>query len=426
MPERAVARSCLFGVSCLVALLFDGRPAAGQEPTRAAAQKAGPPPGFLADPAWLTRGVGLYDRRAGRDREPADGFFVDFGNMVTGSGWISAGPGYRRHLFRDRAVVTTSAALSWRLYSMAQARIETVRLPIEGLAVGAQLFYQDSLQVNFFGVGSQSSPDDRTGFRLRTADLAAYASLRRGPWVVSVRAGRLLDVDVRRMSGRDPSYPTTQDRFSDGDAPGLAVQPSFLHADATLSVDTRDVARRPSRGGLYSVSGARYADRDRGTYSFRRYEVDAAHYVPMASGRVVLALHGLAMFTDTAPGQVVPFYLMPNLGGKNTLRGFPNYRFYDRHMEMFTVEPRVALFRHMDVAAFVDVGKVAPRASDLGFSDLKSSYGIGVRVHNGRTLIGRVDLAHSRQGWRFVFRVEEPFRRHTYDGDRTSVVPVVP
>jgi hypothetical protein len=31
----------------------------------------------------------------------------------------------------------------------------------------------------------------------------------------------------------------------------------------------------------------------------------------------------------------VPFYLLPSLGGKNTLRGYYDYRFHDRNMEVF-------------------------------------------------------------------------------------------
>jgi hypothetical protein len=40
--------------------------------------------------------------------------------MVTGAGWISAGPGYRRHFFDGHAFVDASTAISWRAYKMAQ------------------------------------------------------------------------------------------------------------------------------------------------------------------------------------------------------------------------------------------------------------------------------------------------------------------
>ena len=78
------------------------------------------PSGVFAEPAALTRGVNMLERRVaeGSVQDPSDGFFVDFSNMITGSGWISAGPGYRQHLLNHRALFTASAGLSWRLYKM--------------------------------------------------------------------------------------------------------------------------------------------------------------------------------------------------------------------------------------------------------------------------------------------------------------------
>jgi outer membrane protein assembly factor BamA len=91
----------------------------------------------------------------------------------------------------------------------------------------------------------------------------------------------------------------------------------------------------------------------------------------------------------------VPFYLMPSLGGKNTLRGYYDFRFHDRDMQLFNAESRWGLFTHLDVAVFADAGKVAPEARDL---DLKQ----------------------------FIFKVNDPFRRSTLSGGRTEVIPFVP
>jgi outer membrane protein assembly factor BamA len=122
----------------------------------------------------------------------------------------------------------------------------------------------------------------------------------------------------------------------------------------------------------------------------------------------------------------VPFYLLPSLGGKNTLRGYYDYRFHDRDMEVFNVESRWGLFTHLDTAVFFDTGKVAPQASDLRFTGLKTSYGIGFRVHNRQNTVGRVDLGHSSEGWRVVVKFSDPFKRSTLSGGRTEVIPFVP
>jgi outer membrane translocation and assembly module TamA len=130
--------------------------------------------------------------------------------------------------------------------------------------------------------------------------------------------------------------------------------------------------------------------------------------------------------TPAASDHAVPFYLLPSLGGKNTLRGFPDYRFHDRAMDVFNVESRWAVMPHVDLAAFVDAGHVAPRLSDLWGSDLKASVGAGVRVHNVRSTLGRLDIARSSEGWYLIFKLTEMFKRATPDSGRTALIPFVP
>src|SRR5262249_11880334 len=79
--------------------------------------------GFLRAPDVMKSAIGLANNWIGeKGAPPGDGFYPDFGNMITGAGWISIGPGYRKHLFDERAFVDGSAAISWHGYKMAQAR----------------------------------------------------------------------------------------------------------------------------------------------------------------------------------------------------------------------------------------------------------------------------------------------------------------
>ena len=104
--------------------------------------------------------------------------------------------------------------------------------------------------------------------------------------------------------------------------------------------------------------------------------------------------------------------MMPNLGGRNS-RGFSDYRFSDRNMQSYTVESRWRVFSHLDAAAFVDAGSVAPTIRQLKLSDLKPSYGVGIRLHNDKVTMARLDFGHSVEGWHIFFRMNEPFRRTT-------------
>jgi outer membrane protein assembly factor BamA len=202
-----------------------------------------------------------------------------------------------------------------------------------------------------------------------------------------------------------------------------AEQPRYLYTETSVTSDTRDQRGHPTRGGLYRAAWSAYSDRDAGTFSFRRYEAEGARFVPLARNLLVVAVHGWLVATDTAAGRTVPFYLMPSLGGNNTLRGYTDYRFHDRHLVLFTTEARVAVFTHLDAAAFVDAGNVAARVRDLDLG--KRSYGVGLRLHGAGTTFARFDVARATEGWRFVFRMNDPLRLSRW-ARRTAPVPFAP
>jgi hypothetical protein len=93
---------------------------------------------------------------------------------------------------------------------------------------------------------------------------------------------------------------------------------------------------------------------------------------------------------------------------------------------VFNAESRWGLFTHVDLALFADAGKVAAVASDLNFRHLRTSYVAGVRVHNRSATVTRLDVGHSAEGWRVVFKVNDPFKRSTLSGGRSEVIPFVP
>jgi outer membrane protein assembly factor BamA len=217
--------------------------------------------------------------------------------------------------------------------------------------------------------------------------------------------------------------PSTQSVFPGDIAFALAGQPDYLHGETSLTYDTRDSRSRPTSGGVYRAAWAAYADRGAGTFSFRRYEAELAHFVPLDSRRVVLAVHGWVVASATNDGRAVPFYLMPTIGGGNTLRGYTDFRFHDRNVAVVNLETRFALMAHVDLAAFVDAGNVAGRVRDLNLD--KTSYGAGVRLHSARATFARVDMAHGADGWRFIFRTSDPLHL-TRLTRRTATAPFAP
>src|SRR5262249_26677991 len=148
-----------------------------------------------------------------------------------------------------------------------------------------------------------------------------------------------------------------------------------------VSSDSRDYAEHATRGGLYQARWSVYADRGDGTSSFQRLETIVNHYKSLSGANWVLALRADVVLSRAVDGDVVPFYLMPNLGGRND-RGYRDFRFHDRNMQTYSVESRWALYDHLDTVLFVDAGNVAPSPRTLWRTALKPSYGAGVRLHN--------------------------------------------
>lgn len=384
-------------------------------------------PGYFAEPEGLAKGIDFAVRTIGGDtsREPKNGFYPETGEMITGAGWLSIGPGYRHSLLGDRALIDTSVGYSWRGYKAAQARFELPRLFKSRLTVGTQYRWQDLTQVSYFGEGSAAPSTDRTEYRLTSHNVVGYATVQTTPWL-SVR-GRVGWLDAPRL--RDPAG-----HFERGNPSTLAVfvndpvvlrgsQPNYLHGDLSLIADTREFRNHPVRGGLYRAGWAAYSDRVNGAFSFQRYELEGAQFIPLSADRIVFALRGWSAVTASGDNSIIPFYMQPSLGGASTLRAFENYRFHDRHMLVLNAETRIALFTHVDGALFVDAGNVAGRIRDLNLAH--RSYGVGLRVHSTRATFGRLDVAHGSEGWRVLFRMNDPLRIARLSV-RTATMPFVP
>ena len=412
----------------LTAVLAGVFPAAilAQEPPRAPLrppETASEPQGFLAEPSAIQRAVIFGDRHFANG-ELTQGWYLDTFNMVPGAGWLSIGPGYRYWGSKDRIFADASAAISWRGYKTAQARVEFPKLLRSRLLVGSQVRMQDFPQMTFFGEGADSLESNRSQYQLKSTNVVGYATLRPVKWLgIGAQAGWLTTSIDGRAGFFKGDVAETRDLFGGDVVYGVPEQPSFLHTEASITADTRDFPGHPTRGGVLRVAAANYSDRDTGLFTFRRYDAEAAGFVPLADARVVLALHGWLVSTDTDAGRFVPFYMQPSLGGHNSLRSFADYRFHDRNMLLVNVETRIAMMTHVDAAVFFDAGNVAARAGDLNLA--KRSYGVGLRLHSRRQTFGRLDIARGSEGWRVLFQLSDPLNLARLMR-RTAAVPFVP
>lgn len=251
-------------------------------------------PGLLPEPRLLTRAIDVATRTVGDGGSDKSGIYLETGDMISGAGWISLGPGYRRWFGGDRLFVDTSAAVSWRSYRMARGRVELTNLLRSRVALGSEIRWHDYTQNSYFGEGPDSLETDRSEYRLKSLNAIAYTNVRPVQWLtIGGRAGWLRSPSLLEPSGRfRRDVPNTQQVFAGDPVFARADQPNYAHGELSLTADTRDHRSHPTSGGLYRGSWIRFSDRDSGGFSFQRFEAEGAHFVTLPDAHLTFAARG--------------------------------------------------------------------------------------------------------------------------------------
>ena len=266
--------------------------------------------------------------------------------------------------------------------------------------------WREATQARFYGIGMDTSPDDRTSYDFRQP--RASASLTFWPtrrlWMLNGGA-ELSQWSQRPGEGNNPSVDVV---YTPQELPGLGTTTTYLHSQGTVGFDWRPAQGYARRGGFYGVTLHDYADND-DKFGFRQVDYEVIQHFPILREAWVISLHGLAQTTYTKSDQQIPFFMLPSVGSGSTLRGFKSQRFRDQNSLLLQAEWRIMVNRFVDTAVFYDAGKVTARRSDLNFEGLKSDFGFGARFHGPFATPLRVELAHGSEGLAFVFVAHPAF-----------------
>lgn len=339
---------------------------------------------------------------------PPEGFYPVAGGIVRGSA-MGLGLGYRRRPAAGRVLLDTSAAMSYRGYRSLQVGAglpSMARRPVD-LQTGVRWF--DYPQEDFYGLGRRTAEADRVSFTLRGTDTFAQVLGRRARWFVA--RARIGVLRFGLHPGADNRFPSIEERFTDADAPGLDDAPTLRYAESSVCVDTRDQPGNTRGGGLYTVSMGAFRSGTTGRFDFNRVDVKLMHVFPIFDKKRAIALHALASRLDPAGDARVPFFLMPTVGGNDSLRGYRDFRFRDVAAVNLNAEYRWEAFSGLDLALFVDAGDVGPSWRSIVGAHMRSSWGVGFRFNTNRRVFLRVDVAGGREGPRIWTSLGPVFRR---------------
>jgi outer membrane protein assembly factor BamA len=198
-------------------------------------------------------------------------------------------------------------------------------------------------------------------------------------------------------------------QYSPAQAVGIDRQTDFAQGNVFAEYDYRDIPGGPRSGGFYTASLTYNKDKDLRRHTHRRLDMEVQQYIPLFNKRRVIALRGRTELTYKSPGQTLPFYMQPVLGGSNDLRGFRAWRFHDDNLLVLNAEYRYEVFAGLDMAVFADAGKVFRSKSQLNFANLEGAYGIGMRFNARNTVFMRIDAGFSHEGFQVWVKFNNVF-----------------
>ena len=332
------------------------------------------------------------------------GWFVALGDIKQGSG-VALGPAYGR-LFDNGATVIGKVGYSVRNFKLVQLFASAPPMADGKVTISGRARWQDAPVLAVYPLGPESR-SFRTDYSESKTEVSAHALVKP---LSFIRLGAGVGFEALETGGADTKRSSVEEVYSPAEMPGLGIDPKYLHSYALAGIDSRPFPGYSRSGTLLQAALHDYRQQDDGPYSFQRVDAIARQLIPILRGNWVIDLSVRTSTTTVNSGNQVPFFLLPDLGGSGELRGYPAYRFRDRNSIIFTGEYRWYVQEFVDMAIFVDAGKVASRSKDLDFDDLKSDVGVGIRFHGIGTTFFRIEVAKSNEGYRLIFGLTAPVR----------------
>ncbi|MCY1517628.1 hypothetical protein D9M68_523200 [compost metagenome] len=220
---------------------------------------------------------------------------------------------------------------------------------------------------NFYGIGNQTLKADEDKLTQRQLKLAFDLEK------LTFRAG---------YTGISLGY--EHFNFIDHEAGGLFSSSPALHQRAgggvwysglSQSYDTRNSNNYPTRGFFGRLSVQYVAAQDgQNSFDGALIKLNLRNFWSVTP-KIVIGIQGIY---HTIQGHSVPFYLLPQLGNDEVMRGYYTGRYRDQHFITAQTELRYRFMNRFGIVAFAGTGKVAGN-HNFSFRQLKPNYGLGGR-----------------------------------------------
>jgi hypothetical protein len=195
----------------------------------------------------------------------------------------------------------------------------------------------------------------------------------------------------------------------------LAEVPGMLDATQTVSYGAGgdfavvDDMINPTAGFHLRAEAQWFEGLGSSNFDYPRTHLEARAYLPVLSSKRVLAFRAVHQAIEPDEGEVVPFYLLPDVTGDVHLAGYSAHRFIDNHLALARAEYRWLVWEDkLWAVAIAEIAEVASSAGRLRIADVHESYGGGLRLGFQSTVM-RATVARGSDGLITWFSLEEDF-----------------
>jgi outer membrane protein assembly factor BamA len=171
----------------------------------------------------------------------------------------------------------------------------------------------------------------------------------------------------------------------------------------SINYDTRDSQVTTTKGAFFQAYSGYSVKGLASVYNYDRYGLEGRYYYPWKSNpNNVLAfqIQGQQLLGSA------PFWLLPELGGKYSLRAYGYGRYIDNGMFSANVEQRFDIYQakvagvetEIEIAPFTGVGSVFPDPADVQYKYLRPVVGTAIRAIVRPQVVGSLDFGVGQEG----------------------------
>jgi len=309
----------------------------------------------------------------------------------------------------DASQLFTTASYSQHTNREVKARYENTAARDGVLYIRAESYYAIDASNRFFGIGPQTREGDEAGYTSKDAIGRVAAGIN---FEHSWRA--TLGARLRQFSTASTIIPHTADLTTrQPDLAGIGTH-NTMAGEFRLLWDTRDSPITPSHGSSGELFTETTSPELGSDSDYIRYGLDGKRFFLWKDPKQVTVLHGLY---EWANGPFIPFYELPSLGGRDTLRGYGEGRFADRGRLVANVEHRytfsslnlMGIQTNFEIAPFFDIGSVFPTASQIERRYFRPVYGTAFRAAVKPNVVGDVEVGIGKEGPAVFVDINYPY-----------------